>query len=284
VRIIGAELATGREDGVSKVVLVLSDALRDDVAAQRMGYLEHLVEAKRGTRFTVTAELPTLSRPLYETIHTGLRVSDHGIVSNHTVRMSNVPNVFDASCKGGLMTAAAAYYWFSELYVRAPYDRVDDREIDRSSAGIQHGRFYTEDSYPDAELFAAAAMLVRRFQPDYLLVHPMGMDYLGETFGADSDRYRNNATYQDMALAELVPEWLEGGYTVLVTGDHGINADHTHGGTTPDVRDVPLYILPADRRGQGYTRRTVSQLAVAPTLCRLLGVPVPETMRERPLV
>jgi predicted AlkP superfamily pyrophosphatase or phosphodiesterase len=57
---------------MGKVVMVVSDALRDDTARAQMGYLQHLVEAGRATRFTVVAELPTMSRPLYETLHTGV--------------------------------------------------------------------------------------------------------------------------------------------------------------------------------------------------------------------
>ena len=73
-------------------------------------------------------------------------------------------------------------------------------------------------------------------------------------------------------------------YTVLVTGDHGINDDKLHGGTTPDVRNVPLYVIPSDGQGQGDTQETVSQLQIAPTVCRLLDVPVPETMTQPPLL
>ena len=67
-------------------------------------------------------------------------------------------------------------------------------------------------------------MLARRFQPDYLLVHPMGMDYAGETHGADSAEYRTHATRQDKWLATYLTEWLERGYNLLITGDHGMNA------------------------------------------------------------
>jgi predicted AlkP superfamily pyrophosphatase or phosphodiesterase len=262
-----------------KVILVLSDALRDDVAKERMGYLEHLVETKRATRYSVRGELPTLSRPIYETVHTGLGVSEHGVVSNQIVRRSTVPNIFEEALKHRRTTAAAAYYWISELYNRAPYDPINDREVDDEALPIQHGRFYMEDSYPDKELFLTAARLVRKFSPDYLLIHPMGMDYLGEVYGADTREYRSHATHQDMILANLIPEWLSLGYTVLVTGDHGMNSDHGHGGTTPDVRNVPLYILPPDGTGKGDTQTVVSQLQVAPTICKLLGIPIPKTMK-----
>ena len=47
---------------MGRVILVVSDALRDDTAAKQMGYLQHLVEAGKATRYTVVAEPPTMSR------------------------------------------------------------------------------------------------------------------------------------------------------------------------------------------------------------------------------
>ena len=113
-----------------KVVMVLSDGLRDDTAAEQMGYLEHLVEANLATRYTVIAEMPTMSRPLYETVHTGVPVSEHGVITNSVVRRSNMPNVFQVAVENGKTTAAAAYSWYSELYNCVPYDRIDHREVD----------------------------------------------------------------------------------------------------------------------------------------------------------
>ena len=266
---------------MGRVILVVSDALRDDTAAQQMGYLQHLVEAERASRYTVIAEVPTMSRPLYETLHTGVPVSVHGVTNNLVVRRSTMPNVFDQAVAHGRTTAASAYWWFSELYNKVPYDPMADREVDDPARAIQHGRFYVEDNMPDREVFAAGATLVHKFQPDYVLIHPMGMDCLGEKHGADSREYRNNAIFQDMTLANLIPVWLERGYHVLVTADHGINNDHLHGGTLPDVRHVPLYLIPPDGKGRGDTRSQAAQLAIAPTVCRLLEVPIPGTMKAK---
>ncbi len=267
---------------MSKVIFVLSDGLRYDTAVAGMGYLGHLVEARLASLYKVIGEVPSMSRPMYETTHTGLTASEHGIVSNLVVRRSTKPNIFQSAVHAGKVTAAAAYWWFSELYNRAPYDRVMDREVDDDSLLIQHGRFYTQDEYPDVELFATAAMLVRRFKPDYLLVHPMGMDYVGQLHGASSAEYRTRATRQDMWLAPHINDWLSGGYTVLLSGDHGMNVDGYHGGTTPDVREVPLFVIRPEAAGKGDTGQVISQLQIAPTICRLLGVPIPETMRHPP--
>ena len=268
---------------MSKIILVLSDALRYDVAKANMGFLGHLVESKQATLHKIIGELPSMSRPMYETIHTGLPSSEHGVVANSVVRLSNKPNVFQMVKNAGLTTAAAAYYWYSELYNRAPYDAVNDKEIDDVSLNIQHGRFYMQDEYPDIELFNSAAHLVRRFSPDYLLLHPMGMDYHGETFGSDSKEYRNHAIYQDAKLAPLLMEWRERGYTIFVTGDHGINADGGHGGTTPEQREVPFFAIQPNGQGRGETGEVVSHLQIAPTILNLLNVPIPSTMRHEPL-
>lgn len=268
---------------MGKALMVVSDGLRDDVAEQSMGYLEHLVETRQATRYTLQAELPTISRPLYETLHTGVPVSEHGVTNNRVVRRSTMPNVFERAVKNGRTTGAAAYYWFSELYVRAPYDVVADREVDDPVQWIQHGRFYTEDATPDREVFAAGASLVYRYQPDYLLVHPMGMDHAGATHGSDSPEYRNNAILQDSILAGLIPEWREMGYTVVVTADHGITPDRTHGGKEPGNRRVPLYLLRADGKGRGVVRTLGYQLQIVPTLCQILGIAIPATMKQAPI-
>ena len=265
------------------VILILCDALRYDTAVAGMGYLGHLIESKLASLYKVTGELPSMSRPMYETVHTGLPSSEHGIVSNSIVRRSTKPNIFQSVTSAGKVTAAAAYCWFSELYNRAPYDQINDKEVDNENLLIQHGRFYTQDEHPDIEVFTTAALLARRFSPDYLLVHPMGMDYLGETFGSDSSEYRNQAIKQDMWLAPLIMEWKELGYTVLVTGDHGINKDGAHGGTTSEQREVPLFVTPPNGQGRGDTGETISQMQIAPTVLKLLEVPIPETMKFKPL-
>lgn len=268
---------------MSKVILVMSDALRYDIAKANMGFLGHLVESRQATLHKIIGELPSMSRPMYETIHTGTASSEHGIVANTVVRRSTMPNIFQSVVEAGRVTGAVAYYWVSELYNRAPYDWIDDREVDDEKLLVQHGRFYKPDEYPDLEAFAAAAMLVRRFSPDYLLLHPSGMDYHGETYGSDSMEYRRQAIRQDVLLGPLLVEWKERGYTVMITGDHGINSDGHHGGTTPEQREVPLFIIPPDAQGQGDTGDVVSHLQIAPTVLKLLGLPIPQSMKMKPL-
>lgn len=264
---------------MGKVILVVADALRDDAAAEYMGHLEHLVEVRQATRYSMRAELPTLSRPAYETIHTGLPPSAHGITSNAHARLSSSLNVFSLARDQGRTTAAAAYFWYSELYNRTPYDPIADREVDDPALAIQHGRFYTEDAFPDKDLYASGASLVLRYQPDYLLIHPMGLDYLGEMHGGESKDYRRQVVLHDMILAYGLDPWRAAGYTLLITGDHGIDAQGIHGGSTLAARMVPLYAVPASGKGRGAIKGIASQLSIAPTILRLLGLSVPPSMQ-----
>lgn len=274
---------------MSKVILIVCDALRDDMAAQHMGYLEHLVEHQKATRWTVTGELPSMSRPMYETLHTGVPSSVHGIVNNAIVRESTMPNVFKLAVKHGKTTAAAAYCWYSELYNRAPFDPVRDIETDDDSLPIQHGRFYISDDYPDIDLYAHGGALLAKFAPDYLLIHPMGLDTIGEREGGDSQAYRRQVIYHDGVISYMLPTALMLGYTVLVTADHGISGNAArgqggvHGGNFDEARLVPLYLITPDMNGRGRVSGQVSQLSIAPTVCHLLGLPIPETMTSPPL-
>jgi predicted AlkP superfamily pyrophosphatase or phosphodiesterase len=111
-----------------------------------------------------------------------------------------------------------------------------------------------------------------------------GMDFLGEKYGADSSQYRNQAILQDMYPGALITEWTQLGYNILVTGDHGINADRLHRETTPEVREVPLFLIRPGNPGAGNTNEVISQLQIAPTVCDLLGVAIPESMKHPPII
>ena len=152
----------------NRVVLIVIDALRFDTACTHMGYMQHLVERGVAARYEVRSEVPSLSRPLYETILTGTPPIIHGVTSNRTVRLSNQTSLFHLAQSSGKTTAAAAYYWVSELYNRAPFQHFEDRIQLDMDLPIENGLFYFEDHYPDSHLFADAAWLMDQKGPDFL--------------------------------------------------------------------------------------------------------------------
>jgi phosphoglycerol transferase MdoB-like AlkP superfamily enzyme len=83
-----------------------------------------------------------------------------------------------------------------------------------------------------------------------------------------------------LQIAALLPLWLSEGYQVVVTGDHGMNTFGIHGGTENIQRDTPLYIF-SDKVVKGrFEAEPVSQLNIAPLLCKLLGLSPGEAMIE----
>lgn len=264
---------------MSKVILVLCDGLRNDTAVEVMGYLEHLVESQIAMRYLIKGELPTISRPMYETILTGTPVSTHGITSNWVVKQSEMPSIFSVARENGKRTAASAYFWFSELFNGCPYVPWLDKECEDPAKNIQFGRFYTVDEMPDEETFNAGNILLNKYDPDFLLIHPMGMDSCGHKHGPDSNQYRNNALLIDIILATYIPGWLDKGYTVMVTSDHGMSRNNSHNGTLPESRDVPLYIIQSGNPVLLAKEINQSMLCIAPTVLELMGLSIPGTMK-----
>ncbi len=218
----------------------------------------------------VQSELPSMSRPLYECLLTGATPLQSGIIHNKVVRRTNQESIFALARAQGLVTAASAYHWVSELYNRAPFDPVRDRIINDESLDIQHGVFYQWDDYPDEAVFFDAQMLLQRYAPDFLLIHPMNIDDQGHHFGANCAQYRNTVRRDDIYLSYFLGDWLKQGYQVIITTDHGMNNDGTHGGLLEIERQVPLALL-----GDAFSRERflpIKQTEICGLVCELLGL------------
>ncbi|GAA0448037.1 alkaline phosphatase family protein [Lentibacillus halophilus] len=265
----------------NKLIVVMVDGMRNDLASENLGYIEHLVDTGKATRSQIKSELPSLSRPLYEVLLSGTPSSVNGISSNGPVRLSEQENLFHLTKKHGLVNATASYYWVSELYNQAPFDFFHDREQVKSENTIQYGKFYWEDDYPDSHLFMDGEILRQQVHPDFLYIHSMNVDDTGHKFGGDSKEYREKILRVDNHLSELIPVWQNDGYQVVITADHGMSKWGLHGGTTDEERMVPLYII-SDQVEKNRFEPVIPQLLFAPFMCRLLGIPTSEGMEKLP--
>ena len=112
-----------------KTILVILDGLNYGTAIQTMGHLQAYCRRGLGRLYQVQSELPALSRPLYECLLTGVAPIDSGVVNNRVTRLSYNQSIFHYARAAGLTTAAAAYYWISELYNRTPFNPMLDRHV-----------------------------------------------------------------------------------------------------------------------------------------------------------
>jgi len=260
-----------------KVCLVIMDGAGYDAVLSECGYLEGCVALGQARRWKMKTATPSLSGPMYETLHTGLWPHQHGIVSNEGVRASDKPNIFSLCRAAGLRTAAVAHQFYHALYVGTPWDPLRSIEHADESTDLQFGRFYSMEGYgptnatapAEIDLCGQTTLLMERHQPHYILHHTSSADTLGHTYGGHSREYRRQIWPLDNALARVIPLWRQMGYDVVVTADHGMTEDHWHGGTTPMATEVPFYLF-SDAQGPD-DAETLSQLGIAASVLTLLG-------------
>lgn len=253
-----------------KTILVLLDGLNYLTADRCLGHLKALCRQGLGQSYVVRSELPALSRPLYECVLTGVTPVLSGVVNNRVVRLSHHKSIFHYASAAGLTTAAAAYHWVSELYNRAPFVAYRDRHTDDKTLPIQHGHFYYADHYPDSHLFADAESLRLRHHPDFLFIHSMNVDDAGHRYGQDSCEYRDATRAVDSIMSDYLAKWLEEGYQVIVTADHGMDDDGNHCGDSDIETLVPFFVF-----GNAFSLCSdvpILQTEICGTVCELLGV------------
>lgn len=266
------------------VVLLVIDGLRRDRARQFLTTPFGLVARGRGGYLPMTSLMPTNSRPSYNTISTGVPSPENGIANNHDVRLVETPSIWTIARGHGLVTAASAYCWWSELYNHAPFDRERDTFVQHGEGGIQHGFFYPRDGETDAVVFAYALRLWQQHRPDLLLIHPCSVDYAGDYWGADTPVYDECVK----AIDRLLPPLFEALWqqrpdaVILVTSDHGMSGRGGHGWDEPELREVFFFALGRDLRLPAMSEATA--LDIAPTVLHLLNLDVPARMTGRPLL
>ena len=228
---------------MNKLILIVLDGLNNRVAEENMGYMAHLVEEGIGVKTTLTASLPTLSRPLYETILTGKTPFEHGILNNNVSRKSKEVSLFHKVEAAGGTSAAAAYNWVSELYMKTPFNHKTDCYQLIGEGPIHHGIYYYEEMYPDAQLFDSTEFLIGSYNPDFVLIHPMNIDFVGHNQGCHSPEYSKQVRNSDRILSDHLQGWVEKGYRIIVTADHGMCEDGAHSGIHDDERLVPFWYV-----------------------------------------
>ncbi len=229
---------------MAKIVFVLIDGL-DVESTKYMAYLA--AQKEHGALYGVmNCELPTVSKPIYSTIFTGKSPIITGVTHNKSNFMHAdvyAQSFFERMHGINKISSMAAYYWMRELYFNEKFNSAKHRLSLDEGCSIPYAMFYDDDFYPDRYVFQDAEALRTQHNPDFLLVHTMGVDAAGHGFGANSLQYRNAVRNVDILLAEYATKWLDSEMMVIVTSDHGMHADGAHNDTSKDVREVPYWIL-----------------------------------------
>lgn len=269
-----------------KLLLIILDGVPYANWRRYFGCLEGWVQNGDARVWRMRATLPSMSGPCYATIHTGVPPQVHGILSNaHSFRVQQ-PDIFSETRKAGGVTGAVTHSFWSEYFNRAPFDLVRDIEYDEpESATINHGRFHTMSGYDlvnqatpaDTDLFATLTSLCARFGLDYGILHTCTLDSMGHRYGHDCGEMDHACALMDAMLAKFLPGWLQMGYEVIVTADHGQSQRGHHGGAGEDQQDFALYYFGPAEGPKPDT--LLDQLQLAPTILNRLGVAAPDSMK-----
>jgi hypothetical protein len=266
-----------------RVVLVVIDGLGAREA--QLPYLDEL--RRRGVAATARVPYPTISRPNYVTILTGVPPRDSGVRANRVAVPAAVDTAMDRVQAAGLRVAAASDFGsMATLFVRNAPSLFGVEWIEHGArvAPAPPLGWPFDDVRRVESLDALEPILAELATGDaaFVPVLVLDVDRAGHAAGV-GDAYRATASAVDRMLGRAFAGLDLAHDTVIVTADHGHVAPGGHGGDEPEVSNVPL-ILAGSGIAPGARVRDARLIDVAPTVAALLGVPAPHHAEGRALV
>ncbi len=266
--LVDAELAPGKPLA-GRVVLVVLDGIRNDVAERAMPNLREL--AARGNGRTVETVLPSLSNPARATLVTGAGPDVHGVTNNGRFSPPPVRSLFSLARERGLPAAVYGGRFWSDAF--GQHLRPSDKQ------GFEKEMHEVDD----ADMLVEWQGQVCDAMLPFLTAHSQGLlvagltaaDEAGHDYGGESEEYVQVAASVDVCLGRLVAALDDGETAFVVVSDHGHihrRGRGGHGGAEDEVTAAPLVLA-----GQGVRpgRGGGWQQDVAPTVAALLGLPIP---------
>jgi hypothetical protein len=266
-----------------RVIVVIVDGLRADES--HLPYLDEL--RRRGVDLEAQVPPPTISRPNYVTILTGVPPQDSGVRGNHVIAPVSLDTIMDRVQAAGLRVAVATdFAVLVSLFLRHTHaiDRVGYIEHGTRVVPPSPLTWPADEVRREASLAALGPSLARLAAGDAALiaVHVIDVDHAGHAAGVGND-YRTAAAEVDHMLRGAFAQLDLAHDAVIVTADHGHVASGGHGGGEPEVGRVGL-VMAGSGIVPGANARGARLEDVAPTVAALLGVPAPGHAEGRALV
>lgn len=286
----------------SSLLVITVDTLRADYVTAydpRRGATRHMDRiGQAGYVFERAFAHTPLTLPSHTSIFTGLPPTDHGVHDNAGFRVrDDLTTMAEWLKRHGYATAAfiGAFPLDKRFGLAQGFDVYDQQYAVRSPRRI----FFAERK-AEAVVDAALAWLARQTgdRPWFLWVHlfdphqPYDPPAAYRTGPWAQDPYGGEVAYTDDQVGRLLDElrrrqaWDR--TLVVLTADHGESlgehGEPTHGLFAYNATlHVPLLIHRPELQGTRRVPWPVSHADLFPTVCGLLGLPVPKTVRGRNL-
>ena len=253
-----------------RLVLVVLDGIRVD-AVTEMDFLSAL--SRRGSSGIVRTGQPSLSNPSRAVIATGAWAEVNGVTNNSGYAAPAVDSIFSLAKRAGVPQAAAG----SRFWPRAFGAYLGDRVLAHQK-GTKIGDGPSELIEWQQKTCTSDIEFLDKQGHGLIVLDLTAADSAGHDFGGKSAEYLETAKAVDDCLRQVVGAFDDGQTTFLITSDHG-HIQHRggggHGGGEEEVLQVPLVLFGrAIRENSGWKG---DQVDIAPTICALLGLPLPAT-------
>ncbi|KAM9825153.1 GPI ethanolamine phosphate transferase 2-like [Syngnathus typhle] len=261
-----------------KVIIMLIDAMRADFVFGASGqlnmpYTTHLMERGSTLSFVAKARTPTVTAPRLKALTTGNIPVYIDVLMN-----LNSPAVLDDNLIWQANTAGKKIFFYGDctwlhLFPNqfVEYDGIagpvsDFREVDNNVT-----------RHLDSTL--------KRDDWDILILHYLGIDHIGHSFGPHSSFLQTKLSEMDDVLKKIhsALDSKEAGksfpYLLVLCGDHGMSNTGSHGGSSEGEINTPLLLIsPVFKRKVAMKKPDeIDQVDLTPTLALSLGLPISQS-------
>lgn len=201
---------------------------------------------------------PTITYPCHTTMCTGVYPNRHGILGNIEFwpGVKNAPwkwmhdwvkydgdDLFTTAKKNGLTTCAVFWpvtgnhpdidYLIDEYWPQTPEETLTEcfKRAGSSDEVLDIVKMYEEGTviktHPGSEIFIAncTCEIIRRYQPDLIMIHPANIDSYRHGFGLFNDKVTKGVEETDQWIGQIFETLEECGlmdeYSFVLTADHG---------------------------------------------------------------
>lgn len=279
------------ETARNKVLVIVLDGLRYDylsINPTMAAFLNDSNIRKDMALLHVRSQLPSMSVPNWITIVTGARPESTGVLGNLLVPETTFDSIFREAKLYNMNRGLTGSPWFGQIVkMQLPWFKgdgtiptgIDEEHVDSADLS-DHNRW----------LVARQALQTKDDPYQLFLVHLSDIDVQGHGHGV-SPKWNKEDTYNGAVTnkTEIVSDLLglvDNNTVVFILSDHGQVSRGGHGGIDEVLLDAPLMIW---KRDSGLASKSFSHpsfrapntpkqnVDVAPTVCAMLGVPVPRT-------
>ncbi len=210
---------------------------------------------------------PTLSLTSWTTFLTGAPPYIHGFISppGDTIKFKPCENVLSSARSRSFKTAVFAHSDWKKAYGdSADVSYYADFKADNSNI-IQL----------DSQIMSNAMSNIRHEKPAFAVIHLPGLDKTSHLFGRTGHEFKVHMQKLDDILKTFLGSSLINDRYVLIVSDHGHVLKGGHGGGEADVVNALFMLSGPDVISGNIKFININQTDICPTICALLGIPVP---------